>query len=211
MKKNDRTTELLTAYADQTPDKDRTLAAARAALRQKADKKRPNRFAALFPVFASFAAVAVVLVLGISGLLRFFGKTEKPSDPADAPSVRYYTTEEIGYRTIERERAEALTGVDFGETENAAFRLYSFKTGGDAMVRVKLRIARDYGYDEITVYIELTADRTYKTIAETFERAGTFYEDGEYVTRQAVRDRLLCYVQIVSPSATAADDYLSAK
>lgn len=207
MKKNDRTTEYLAAYADEAPDRDRTLKAARAVLRQKADRKKRSRFATLFPVFASVAAVAVVLVLGISGLVRLFAPAQAPGDGTPAPS--YYTAADVGYRNVTRERAEQLTGIDFGETENATFRLYSFKTGGDALVYVKLRVAKDYGYDEIALWVELT-DRAYRPIAELFATTGTFYENGEYVTRATFAD-VRSYLQIMSPNGDAHIDYLPQK
>ena len=207
MKNNDRTTEYLAAYADEAPDRDRTLKAARAVLRQKADQKKRSRFATLFPVFASVAAVAVVLVLGISGLVRLFAPAQTPGDGTPAPS--YYTAADVGYRNVTRERAEQLTGIDFGETENATFRLYSFKTGGDALVYVKLRVAKDYGYDEIALWVELT-DRAYRPIAELFATTGTFYENGEYVTRATFAD-VRSYLQIMSPNGDAHIDYLPQK
>lgn len=211
MKKDRKTTEYLTSYADELPDKDTTLRAARKALTEKtADKKsaRKKAWAIWVPVGTCLAAVAVAVVFGLSAFVRSIGadspsSTEKPA----APIRTYYTTAEIGYRTVDVARAAALSGLDLTDG-NAECRLYQFKAdGGDAVLQVKMRFFTETGCDEVTLFVELNEEKRYRTLAEQFARTGTVYENGEWITRSAFENGRI-YVQVMSPDREAADRYL---
>lgn len=219
------------------PDADRILAKARAEMRKPKPEKKRAGFMGVFAVAAAAAAVIFVIVLGLR--LPFFDNNKGGNipDSSDSPSAApgyssvYSSAEIIGRRVsyaqashifedalssrfpLPAPDSELSGGCKFAECD---YYVYRHKVSGDdVLIECDLRIYGEAGFDEITVYLELTEDiysanKDYLDLPLTKGNVkyGEIRENGEYVSRAYIADKYKCMLEIMNGNEYRLDYYL---
>ena len=227
--KDEKIEYALKSQADENlPDADKVLLKARAEMRKE---KKPAVSRKLGVVFASLAACAVMvftIAFGAIGLGALFsGKKSgaSPNESGDSRPIGTYAAEELKGRRVDytaayeafseaaSEQAEfPLSHID--QSANVKYYLFTKSTSGETVLLMCEARVYDsaYGYDELTLYFELS-DETFEGNSKYTELSGGYYnsyELGEYVSRAYITDGYRCMFCVMNANAYRLSHYMSA-
>lgn len=225
------------------PPEDKILGKARAEMRRKAaEKPSPNKSKTGWVIgLCSFAAAAVIaVVIGVGGVGNLAPLPQAPSSGNDSlapvPDVSspglfdgFYSADSLTARKVSFSQANALYAASTGSTlplpnegtltdgtEVMTVTVTAFKNeaGEDVLLECKLRCKHGDGYDDLTVWFELTygiyeGNRDYLDLPRGSEvKYKQSHENGEYVSRAYIKDKYGCMLSVMNSSGYNLNYYL---
>lgn len=202
-------------------------APARAALAERARKKKRAKFT--LRLVSSFACVLVLVVAVMAASGIFGGIRKSPSDEG-SPSAVYTSADVTGkymnYSQLYEINSSVFKDFEFFEYSHSATATYTayYDNETDALMYVQIdaKVINDYGTEDLTIFIEFSKESTYDGFQKYYELENkqtvggqeilydTQYLDAEWVSAAYAHKYTYKYFfDVTSPDKNSLEKYIS--
>ena len=226
MKKDMQLENLMNRYFDGVRVGYEITAPARAALAERARRKKRAKFT--LRLVSSFACV-LILVVAVMAASGIFGGIHKKTE--EGQTISYYTSADVSgkyltYSELYELNNSVFADFEFFEFSHSATATYTAYYENDTdelmFVRVDAKVINDYGTEDLTIFIEFSKYSSYEGFKRYYELQNkeviggneilynTEYVNAEWVSSAYAQKYTLKYfLDVTSPNKNSLNKYIS--